>query len=77
MTVKANSCSFGGDTSGDRSCKASFVYISPKDPQYFSEFKEISYNDEIVAGEKEISRTKTENDEVYNNIVSTLSKIGL
>lgn len=77
MNVKTNSCSFGGDTSGDNSCKASFVYISPKNPQYFSEFKEISYNDEIVAGEKEISRTKTENDEVYNNIVSTLSKIGL
>lgn len=76
MTVKVNSCSFSGDASNDRSCKASFVYISPKDPQYFSEFKEISYENAVAAGEKEISKTKIENDDVYNDIVSTLQKIG-
>lgn len=75
MNVKVNTCSFTGENS-ERGCKASFVYVSPQNPQYFSDFKEISYEEDIANREKELQKNQSENDEIYNNIVSILHSIG-
>lgn len=76
MEVKASSCSFAGGSGNDRGCKAIFNYISPKDPQYYSEFKEISYEEEVSQNIKEMSANIDNNRELYNNIISTLRNIG-
>ncbi len=76
MEIKVNSCAFAGDAASDRGCRASFVYIPPQDPQYFSEFKEISYEEELTNKEQEISREINETNNLYDEIVSILRKIG-
>jgi len=76
VDFKVNSCSFAGENSTDRNCRANFNYITPQDPQYFSEFKEISYEQEIAAVNDEIQRISDENDSTIENIKTTLRNIG-
>lgn len=79
MEVKANSCTFVGDATNaarNSGCNANFQYVSPKDPQYYTEFKEITYEETISAEEKELDQAQNNNSEIYTNIINTLSKIG-
>lgn len=78
MEVKVNACTFVGDTNNSRGngCNANFQYISPKDPQYYTEFKEITYEEALSAEEKELDQAQNNNSEIYTNIINTLSKIG-
>lgn len=77
MMVKANSCTFGGEgVSNTRGCQANFQYISPKDPQYYTEFKEVSYEDQLSEEEKQLMEAKEVTGEIFNNITNTLKKIG-
>ncbi len=76
MEIKINSCTFAGEAASDRGCKASFVYISPQDPQYFSEFKEISYEEELTTKENEISKELDETNSLYDEIITNMRKIG-
>lgn len=76
MEIQANSCTFAGEATSDRGCRASFSYVSPNSPQYFSEFKEISYDEEVNNKEQEIDADKAEAESIYDEIVNTLRKIG-
>lgn len=77
MNVKVNTCTFAGEGNNNmKGCSAEFQYISPKDPQYYTEFKEISYEEIITNEEDGISQKQQAAQKMYDNIVSTLDKIG-
>lgn len=75
MNIKVNSCSFTGE-GNNKGCSAHFQYISPRDPQYYTEFKEISYDAAVSEEENKINQTENNNKDIYDNIVNTLNKIG-
>ena len=76
MDIKVSSCSFAGSAGNDRGCKAIFNYVSPKDPQYYSEFKEITYTEELDKNIDELNSAVKANRDLYNKIVTTLKNIG-
>lgn len=76
MDIKLKSCSVVENASSIRECKTAFRYITPHDPAYYSEFKEISYEDDIQNLKNELEKVKDENKSTYNNIISTLKSIG-
>lgn len=76
MEVKVMSCAFADEKASSRGCTANFQYVSPKDPQYFSEFKEISYEEAVNIEQVQADQLQNETNAIYDDVVSTLRKIG-
>ena len=76
MDINIKSCSIIENASSIRECKTSFRYITPLDPTYYNDFKEISYEDDIKNMENDLENINNENNSTYNNIISTLKEIG-
>lgn len=74
MDVTVNNCGTAG--MGERRSRSSgcdnlFSYVSPKMPEYYTEFKETSYDEQMQLENEEV-------DSLYNNISSTFDEaIGL
>lgn len=71
-------CSMGGSGDGDKTagaCKDMFHYISPTDGEYYTEFKEISYEEEKAQEMQQNIEEKKELDQLYGNAVSSVRRI--
>ena len=78
MEIKVTNCGTAGDDKnlygrGNADCSNLFRYISPKNAEYYSEFKEIS-SEEIEAQEQsESDRKKQEINNLYKETVDSIT----
>ena len=71
-------CSMGGSGDGDKTagvCNDLFKYVSPVDGEYYTEFKEISYEEEKAQEIQQNIEEKKELDQLYGNAVSSVRRI--
>lgn len=78
-TFTVNSCQ-ASETTGIRGASASncgglFNFVSAKNPEYYREFKKISYNDEKVIKQSEKEKDQKELNKAYNDAVDSLTSI--
>ena len=80
MEIKVTNCGTAGDDKniygrGTADCSNLFRYISPKNPEYYSEFKEVS-SEEIAAQEQsESDRKKQEINTLYKETVNSITAL--
>ena len=77
VDYKVKSCNSSGVASqGNRgeniSCSGMFIYVSPKDAQYYLEFKAMSVAEQKSAEESEIDKKKKQNEETYRKTLTAL-----
>lgn len=68
----SGSASAQGGRSGVSSCSGMFMYVSPKDAQYYLEFKAISVAEQKSAEENEMDKQKKQNNETYRKVMGAL-----
>lgn len=61
--------------SGGTSCDGLFVFVSPENPEYYREFRPISYDDEKIQSEKRRNQERTDINTQYDAVVNEISKI--
>ncbi len=71
-----NSAAVAGNGGRGGSCAGMFMYVSPKDAQYYLEFKAISVAEQKSAEESEMDKQKKQNDETYRKTMGALEAAG-
>lgn len=61
--------------SGGTSCDGLFTFVSPENPEYYREFKPISYDDEKIQAEARRNQERTDINTQYDAVVNEISKI--
>ncbi len=56
-------------------CEGLFQYVSPENPEYYREFKPISYDDEKIQGEAKRAQERNAINSQYDAVVTELSKV--
>ena len=77
MEVTVNNCgtlAVSGKTSKDQ-CANIFQYVSPKMPEYYTEFKETSYDKQIVIEDEEMANMRKEVDKMIADASATIESI--
>ncbi len=76
LNYKVKSCSSASNAAeggrGGSSCSGMFIYVSPKDAQYYLEFKATSIAEQKSAEENEIDKQKKQNTETFRKAISAL-----
>lgn len=78
MDVEVVNCGTAGvgvGVASKQSCANMFRHISPKMPEYYTEFKEISLEEELIQEADEVIKIENEVDEAYNNALNVLNKV--
>ena len=80
LDYSVKSCNASGGVSKgrntDSSCSGMFIYVSPKDAQYYLEFKAISVAEQKSAEESEVEKKRKQNDEAYRKVIGALDSTG-
>lgn len=72
----STSTSSGGKKrDGNFSCAALFHYISPKNPQYYTDFMAVTIDEQEKVDQKTVERNGQELDSMFRNVEVNLSKI--
>lgn len=58
-------------------CANIFRYVSPKNGEYYTEFKEISWEDQIAREDENVINIQNETDGFYNETINSLNNIAL
>ncbi len=77
MEVAVNNCgtlAMNGKAGKDE-CANIFQYVSPKMPEYYTEFKETSYDKQIVIEDEEMANIRKEVDKMFADASATIESI--
>ena len=75
MDIKVSNCGSLGVSSSKEVCTNYFQYISPKQAEYHTEFKEISWENRILQEDEQVSRLQQEVNDLYDETVGVLNSI--
>ncbi len=77
-TIVVESCNYGSGKNTDKKagvCKNLFTYVSPNDGEYYSDFKQISYTEEVEDIKNQAEREKKEMEKIYSEALSSVNRI--
>lgn len=76
MEFTVDNCSISGsDTKTPQDCSGLFQYVSPSMPEYYNDFKEISYDTQMLNDTNDVNSMKSDIEDAYNNAVMQIKKI--
>lgn len=75
MDVAATNCGTLSNGSSKDSCSNFFQYVSPKSGEYYTDFKEISWENQIVAEDDLIAQIQEEVDGLFDETLKSLDSI--
>ncbi len=75
MDIKTLNCGSLGGASSKENCANSFQYVSPKQGEYYTEFKEISWDDQILREDEQVSKLQEDVENLYNEVEKALDLI--
>lgn len=75
--LTVNKCRYGTSSSEKQAgiCKNLFVYVSPEQGDYYTEFKPISYKQEQSQTEEENTKEKEELENIYNKALDSVKRM--
>lgn len=77
MDINVSNC--GTATMNDKisrgGCSNLFHYVSPKMPEYYMEFKQVSLNEQIASEDKELAEIQKEMEDVFGDTVAAIRGI--
>lgn len=76
--LKINSCKYGAEKNVDRSagaCNNLFVFVSPEEGDYYTDFKPISYEAEKEEIAEKQKTQQNELDTLYNGAVASIKRV--
>lgn len=76
-TLGVRSCRYGSEQSEEMNgiCNNLFNYISPEQPDYYNDFKDISYDQEKLEMETQAQKEKEELENIYENALDSVKRI--
>ena len=72
----ANGAQIGVSTSVSENCNGLFKYYSPKDPEFYTDFKPISYDEEAQQERAKVNRDKEEVEDMHEKALSAVRRAG-
>ena len=75
MDVLVNNCGTLSATSSKEACANYFQYISPKNGEYYTEFKEISWENQMAQEDKTVIKIQDDIDRIYEDTIRTIGGI--
>ena len=63
------------DKASRQSCANLFRYIGPKNAEYYTEFKEISPEEQLAIADAEFASVQAEVKQSYNDAIATIDEI--
>ncbi len=79
MEYSVNECiissSGEGASSNSTDCSTMFEYVSPSAPEYYIDFKEVSYETQVMNDNTAVLNMKSEIEEMYDSAINNIKKI--
>lgn len=75
MDISVVSCGTLSDSTSKGACNNYFRYVSPKLDEYYTEFKEISWEDQLVEEDNYIAEIQEEVDAIYKDAFDVIDNI--
>ena len=75
MDIHVTNCGSLGVASSKEACANYFQYVSPKHGEYYTEFKEISWESKILQEDEQVSQLQNDVEELYKDTVEVLDSI--
>jgi hypothetical protein len=75
MDLSVLNCGSMGISSSKENCANYFQYVSPKQPEYHTEFKEISWENRLLQEDEAVSRLQEEVNNLYDETMGVLNSI--
>ena len=72
----ADGAQIGVSTSVSENCNGLFKYYSPKDPEFYTDFKPISYDEEAQQERAKVNRDKEEVEDMHEKALSAVRRAG-
>lgn len=76
QTLGADGAQIGVSTSVSENCNGLFKYYSPKDPEFYTDFKPISYDEEAKQEKAKVDRDKEEVGNMHEKALSAVRRVG-
>ena len=75
MDVVVNNCGTMSTSSSRDKCSSFFQYISPKNPEYYNDFKEISWENQIAEEDEQVEQIQKDIDEIFKDTIKTIEEL--
>ena len=75
MDVFVTNCGTLGETSSKDTCSNYFRYIGPKQGEYYTEFKEISWEEKLLQEDETVSQLQNDLNGLYDETIAVLDAI--
>ena len=75
MDILVNNCGTLSASSSKDACSNYFQYISPKNGEYYTNFKEISWEEQVAAEDDHVVQIQDDIKKIFDDTVRTIDAI--